>query len=798
MILKQFFLYFLLPLLLSSPVAAQNRCTESEIRVKVENYEQQEIVDCGSKSLEPLLAIVKQDDAKENSKINAVYFLSIIEKLSEKESEEIINALIPIIKRNDVSIDVRYQTISTLGKIGQDSKTLDVVNALFDLLQQDDVEKRIRSSAFTNLTIIARSLVNKININETELSDRELTEFINIFDKTVKIGRENIELFNLRQEQVSDLNSQVVNLKKIKESSFQVKIINEVKNKGIRFLFIHIGLWVVLIFIYPHDHRVQAIFFWNPKVRNFLGLWYVGLALTWIPFLRNRLFIPFKESLLSDAHLDSFDPDAYFANSQIKFQGSTDTKQIQEVIPEIRGRVILEGESGLGKSMFLRNLALVKSSQRIVVYLSAQNCDCGVIEAIKNKLHGHIKEDLNFLESLIYSGAIDIFIDGLNEVTPDTLSNIVNFVKRYFQGNIILATQPLESISRLKIESYTIQPLKPDLMEQFLLSRKAILPEDALVKGSDYDRACKKYLTTVLSQQQSEEERKAVHRMLSNPMELTVIALMLARKKKPNLLNLQQQQYEIMAEEYDRLYPTKTFPLETFSETVYQMRLDNHESAIPSEKWLDELQCMERHKMVIIRQSDDIEGKSTKKWYFRHDKIQEFFIMQTFLGAQQDNRLTKLISVPRFRGVYFLLAITMPIEDANNLREILIQYAADTKDHTVSDTFIQLVRSRQTHVSMSQLTVVAKIKAKTGSETVLNQQLLQLIAPTLSEQGCLNYDLHRSIEDNSLFLFYENWASKSVWERHMKSQHIKTFQKNAEGMIEDWELLLMKREKVAK
>ena len=61
---------------------------------------------------------------------------------------------------------------------------------------------------------------------------------------------------------------------------------------------------------------------------------------------------------------------------------------------------------------------------------------------------------------------------------------------------------------------------------------------------------------------------------------------------------------------------------------------------------------------------------------------------------------------------------------------------------------------------MTQLTVVAKIKATSGSETALHQELLLLIPPTKAEDGCLNYDLHRSIEDNTLFLFYENWENK--------------------------------------
>lgn len=455
---------------------------------------------------------------------------------------------------------------------------------------------------------------------------------------------------------------------------------------------IQVGFWIVLISIYPKSSQVQAIFFWNPKVRKIFGLWYVDLALTWIPFLRYKLFIPFQESLLSDAHLDTFDSHTYFADSYVEFQGSTDTKTIREAIPEIKGQILLEGESGLGKSMFLRNL--VKSSPRIVVYLSAQNCAQGVIEAIQDKLHGHVKEDPNFLKSLIYSGAIDICVDGLNEVTPDTHAKIADFVEHYSKGNIILATQPFEWTPPSNVKTLAIQPLKPNLIEQFLVSRKAILPSDASVKDSDYEQACKDYLTTALSQQQSEEEQKAVRRMLSNPMELTIVAFMLARGKKPNLLNLQQQQYEMMAEDYNHLYPAKTFPLKAFSETVYQMRLKD-ESAIPPEKWLDELKCMERHKMVSSRQSDDFEGKLTKQWHFRHDKIQEFFIVQTFLGAPKDNRLTEHITYPRFRGVYFLLATMMPIDAANQLRENLIQYAADTKDHTVSDTFIQLMRERK-------------------------------------------------------------------------------------------------------
>ena len=90
----------------------------------------------------------------------------------------------------------------------------------------------------------------------------------------------------------------------------------------------------------------------------------------------------------------------------------------------------------------------------------------------------------------------------------------------------------------------------------------------------------------------------------------------------------------------------------------------------------------------------DDQGQPKTEWQFRHDKIMEFFIVQSFFG-EENERLLKHIADPRFRGVYFLLAILLPLKEAEVLREQLIQHAADKNDHTVSDQFIQLLRSRK-------------------------------------------------------------------------------------------------------
>jgi hypothetical protein len=123
------------------------------------------------------------------------------------------------------------------------------------------------------------------------------------------------------------------------------------------------------------------------------------------------------------------------------------------------------------------------------------------------------------------------------------------------------------------------------------------------------------------------------------------------------------------------------------------MRMNDAE-AIPEQEFEKELLCMERHKMLVRRERVDRSKQATTEWHFRHDKIMEYFIVQTFLGNGNERPVQHLAD-PRFRGVYFLLAMLMPPSEAQSLRERLIYYAADTKDHTVSDTFVQLLRARR-------------------------------------------------------------------------------------------------------
>ena len=322
------------------------------------------------------------------------------------KSPETLDALRTVLtgENRDDNPSVRSSAAYALRKIWDKSpETLDALRTVLTGENQDD-NPSVRSSAASALGEIGLELTD-IRNDQSKLSTKDLDSFIKEFESILKALKSDKEFLNENEYSIKNIKRTIDILREEKQSRHYRHIVE----KTGYLLLIHGSFWLLLIFCYPKSPFIQAIFFWNPKVRKWAGLYYVDFALTWVPFLRSRLFSPFKDSLLADAHLDSFDINAYFPNSHVKQKvGTIESKPIPEVIPEIKGQLILEGESGLGKSMFLRDLA--KKSQRIVVYLPAKKCDQGVLEAIKNKLHGHVKEDPNFLKNLIYSGAIDIAV----------------------------------------------------------------------------------------------------------------------------------------------------------------------------------------------------------------------------------------------------------------------------------------------------------------------------------------------------------------------------------------------------
>ena len=76
-------------------------------------------------------------------------------------------------------------------------------------------------------------------------------------------------------------------------------------------------------------------------------------------------------------------------------------------------------------------------------------------------------------------------------------------------------------------------------------------------------------------------------------------------------------------------------------------------------------------------------------------------------------------------------------------------------------------------MSKTSLTVIATFQARPGKESELRAALIGLRAPSRNEAGCLNYDVHQSVDEPAKFLFHENWTSQAQLDAHLQSPHIK-------------------------
>lgn len=91
------------------------------------------------------------------------------------------------------------------------------------------------------------------------------------------------------------------------------------------------------------------------------------------------------------------------------------------------------------------------------------------------------------------------------------------------------------------------------------------------------------------------------------------------------------------------------------------------------------------------------------------------------------------------------------------------------------------------------LTIIGKIEANPDQIEFVKAELLKLIEPTLKEAGCIQYDLHQDNENPAVFLFYENWETRELWQQHMNNDHLTKYMNVTEGAIASFSLNEMTR-----
>jgi quinol monooxygenase YgiN len=69
------------------------------------------------------------------------------------------------------------------------------------------------------------------------------------------------------------------------------------------------------------------------------------------------------------------------------------------------------------------------------------------------------------------------------------------------------------------------------------------------------------------------------------------------------------------------------------------------------------------------------------------------------------------------------------------------------------------------------VTLAVILRPRDGQDIMLEAELRALIRPTRKEEGCLRYDLHRSVEGPGAFLLHEIWETREHHTAHTKTGH---------------------------
>lgn len=473
-------------------------------------------------------------------------------------------------------------------------------------------------------------------------------------------------------------------------------------------VLLHLAVWGVLLVGYPKSPTLQAVVFWNPLVRKVIGFGYIDLVLLYVPFARRRLFAPFASEFLRDVYSTAdvaLDRLGYFQDSRVHHRAARTGAVVHGDVPLLpitsalathKGRVLLLGKSGLGKSSFLRFWLShrAKEGKEAIVYLRADQCRGGVEAEIVRRMKS-VGSDQALLRSVIYAGRLSVYVDGYNEVDLATQDAITAFVGDYPHGNILVTSQiPLRGFTG--IETFELVPLDQEQIRSFLTSRVSVLAQDAVVRDATFVRSAGAFLDDTWTRPTSEEEARAFDEILANPMDLTSVALLLSQGGIPDLFALEKQQFDIVKRRLQAA--SLEFRTAGFSEALLKQRLSDQEDlgGLPFKPEVAELV---HAKLAQVRTFTEPSGKvSTQEVRFRHDRIRDFFTHFSFLDMTSEEQAAHAKDA-RFAGVFPYLARSMSHAGAEELREQLITLAAHLEDHRVSDSFVREYSWRQRFAS---------------------------------------------------------------------------------------------------
>ncbi len=74
-----------------------------------------------------------------------------------------------------------------------------------------------------------------------------------------------------------------------------------------------------------------------------------------------------------------------------------------------------------------------------------------------------------------------------------------------------------------------------------------------------------------------------------------------------------------------------------------------------------------------------------------------------------------------------------------------------------------------------KIVLMARLKVKGEKVEEAKQAALSLVEVSRAEAGCLNYDVHQAIDDETVFVWHETWANKLALDEHFAMPYFTDF-----------------------
>jgi len=91
-------------------------------------------------------------------------------------------------------------------------------------------------------------------------------------------------------------------------------------------------------------------------------------------------------------------------------------------------------------------------------------------------------------------------------------------------------------------------------------------------------------------------------------------------------------------------------------------------------------------------------------------------------------------------------------------------------------------------LSKNAVTLAVILRPRDGQDLMLEAELRALIAPTRREEGCIRYDLHRSLEGPAAYLLHEIWETREHHTAHTKTDHFLRWNARKDALLSSREV----------